>query len=214
MKHWLAKELINIHAVSLSPNEPYIWSSGIKSPIYCDNRLTLSYPALRQSIAEGLIAIIHKYYPEVDVIAGTATAGIPHAALVADRMGLPMIYVRGKSKSHGKGNQVEGTLKANQKVVIIEDLISTGGSVITVQKAIEEAGANVLGSAAIFTYGLQKGKDLLLEAGLRYETLTDYNALLEAALENKYVTSEEMTRLQQWQKNPENDSWLSLPVNE
>ncbi|WP_158737646.1 orotate phosphoribosyltransferase [Alteribacillus sp. YIM 98480] len=213
MKQWLAQELLKIEAVSLKPDEPFTWSSGIKSPIYCDNRLTLSYPPLRQRIAEGLKALIEKEYPQADVIAGTATAGIPHAALVADKMGLPMIYVRSSSKSHGKGNQIEGVLQEGAKAVIVEDLISTGGSVIKVQEALQAEKAEVLGTAAIFTYGLEKGKSMLSDANLKTHTLTDYETLLEAALEDQYITEQQYTRLEMWRKNPESENWLKASVS-
>ncbi|SDG96018.1 orotate phosphoribosyltransferase [Alteribacillus persepolensis] len=206
MKQAIAEELLKIKAVSLQPDDPFTWSSGILSPIYCDNRLTLSYPSLRQSIANELQTLIEKQYPDVEVVAGTATAGIPHAALVADKMNVPMIYVRGSSKSHGKGNQIEGVVKENQKVVIVEDLISTGGSVIGVQKALQQAGADVLGTAAIFTYGLERGKENLQAANLKTETLTDYEALIQAALSKNFVTTEQYERLEMWKKDPEN--WL------
>ena len=209
MKHRIARELLNIEAVALRPDDPFTWSSGMKSPIYCDNRLTLSYPSLRSEIRNGLVGLIKEHFPDVDVIAGTATAGIPHAALVAEQMNLPMIYVRGSSKSHGKGNQIEGKIKRRDRVVIIEDLISTGGSVIHVQKALLEVGADVLGAAAIFTYGLEKGKQLLKEADLTYYTLTDYEVLLEAARESGYITKEEEARLSLWKKNPESTDWMS-----
>ncbi|WP_240375228.1 orotate phosphoribosyltransferase [Bacillus piscicola] len=212
MQHWLAKELLDINAVTLSPDEPYTWSSGLKSPIYCDNRLTLSYPTLRQSIAEGMVAMIHKHYPEAEVIVGTATAGIAHAALVADKMGLPMAYVRSKSKSHGKENQIEGKVDAGAKAVIIEDLISTGGSVINVQEALLEQKVTVLGTAAIFTYGLEKGKQKLAAASLSYHTLTDYDNLLETARDNEYLTQQDVTRLRKWQSNPESTDWLASTV--
>lgn len=209
MKHRIARELLNIEAVALRPDDPFTWSSGMKSPIYCDNRLTLSYPSLRSEIRNGLVGLIKEHFPDVDVIAGTATAGIPHAALVAEQMNLPMIYVRGSSKSHGKGNQIEGKIKRRDRVVIIEDLISTGGSVIHVQKALLEVGADVLGAAAIFTYGLEKGKQLLKEADLTYYTLTDYEVLLEAARESGYITKEEEARLSLWKNTPESTDWMS-----
>lgn len=209
MKHHIAQQLLNIEAVALRPDKPFTWSSGMKSPIYCDNRLTLSYPSLRSDIRDGLVTLIKEHFSDVEVIAGTATAGIPHAALVAEQMNLPMIYVRGSSKSHGKGNQIEGKIKKGDRVVIIEDLISTGGSVINVQKALLEAGANVLGVAAIFTYGLEKGKQLLKEADLTYYTLTDYDVLLEAARKSGYITEEEEARLSLWKNNPESTDWMS-----
>ncbi|RKD75426.1 MULTISPECIES: orotate phosphoribosyltransferase [Sinobaca] len=209
MEHEIAKELLKIQAVSLSPAAPYTWSSGMKSPIYCDNRLTLSYPSLRTAIAEGLAEKITAHFPEADVLAGTATAGIAHAALTADKMQLPMVYVRSSSKSHGKGNQIEGQIKEGQKVVIVEDLISTGKSIIEVQRALESAGAVVLGAAAIFTYGLQKGTDQLQEAGLTVEVLTGFDALIEAAEKENYIEAADMERLKQWKQNPESEDWMS-----
>ncbi|RSL31372.1 orotate phosphoribosyltransferase [Salibacterium salarium] len=208
MREWLAKELLNIEAVSLSPNHPYTWTSGLKSPIYCDNRLTLSFPSLRKNIAEGLTKIVREKFVEADVIAGTATAGIPHAALVADLLELPMIYVRSSSKSHGKENKIEGRLQKDQNVVIIEDLISTGGSVVQVKDAVTESGATVLGAAAIFTYGLKKGQEVLSEANLDCHTLTDFGTLIETALRDDYLTNQEAERLRLWKKNPENENWL------
>ncbi|SFL59494.1 orotate phosphoribosyltransferase [Salibacterium qingdaonense] len=208
MREWLAEELLKIEAVSLSPNEPYTWTSGIKSPIYCDNRLTLSYPALRKAIAQGLADMIRRKYPQADLVAGTATAGIAHAALVADILELPMIYVRSSSKSHGKENRIEGEIQSGQKVVIVEDLISTGGSVVKVKDALLENGAEVLGTAAIFTYGLQKGEGQLQQAGLEWETLTDYGTLIETALDNDYLSGKEAGRLRLWKKDPEDESWM------
>ncbi|MFZ4450206.1 orotate phosphoribosyltransferase [Salibacterium aidingense] len=208
MKDWLANELLKIEAVSLSPNEPYTWTSGIKSPIYCDNRLTLSYPKLRKAIAQGLADMVKEHYPAAEVVAGTATAGIAHAALAADLLELPMIYVRSSSKSHGKENRIEGAVHEGQQVVIIEDLISTGGSVVKVQDALLDNGAHVLGTAAIFTYGLQKGIDVLEGAELSWETLTDYGALIETALSNEYLSREEAERLRLWKKDPEDEAWM------
>lgn len=208
MKLEIAKELLKIQAVSLSPAAPYTWSSGMKSPIYCDNRLTLSYPSLRKAIAEGLAEKITEYFPEAEVLAGTATAGIAHAALTADKMELPMVYVRSSSKSHGKGNQIEGLIKEGQKVVIVEDLISTGKSIIEVQRALEAAGAVVLGAAAIFTYGLKKGTNQLEEAGLSVEVLTGFDALVKAAEEENYIKASDMERLKKWKQNPESEDWM------
>lgn len=208
MKLEIAKELLKIQAVSLSPAAPYTWSSGMKSPIYCDNRLTLSYPSLRKAIAEGLAEKITEYFPEAEVLAGTATAGIAHAALTADKMELPMVYVRSSSKSHGKGNQIEGLIKEGQKVVIVEDLISTGKSIIEVQRALESAGAVVLGAAAIFTYGLEKGTNQLEEAGLSVEVLTGFDALVKAAEEENYIKASDMERLKKWKQNPESEDWM------
>ncbi|HCK0301794.1 TPA: orotate phosphoribosyltransferase, partial [Listeria innocua] len=175
----VAEQLLEIKAVFLKPNEPFTWASGIKSPIYCDNRLTLGFPKVRQFIAKSLADKIKENFGEVDVVAGTATAGIPHAAWVSDLLDLPMVYVRSKAKEHGKGNQIEGPLTKGQKVVVIEDLISTGGSSLKAVEALEEAGAEVLGIAAIFTYGLDKGKKLLEESNTKLVTLTNYDELIE-----------------------------------
>ncbi|RXI98072.1 orotate phosphoribosyltransferase [Anaerobacillus alkaliphilus] len=209
MKQQLANHLLEIGAVHLKPNEPFTWTSGMKSPIYCDNRLTLSYPLVRRKIAIGLEELIRTHYPEVDVIAGTATAGIAHAAWVSDNLNLPMVYVRGKAKEHGKGNQIEGLIKEGQSVVIVEDLISTGGSVITTADALRTAGANVLGVVAIFTYGLEKGKTLLAEAGLSYYTITDYLTLIDVANENELINQEDLAKLKKWRDNPSSLDWLS-----
>ncbi|MBC1544682.1 orotate phosphoribosyltransferase [Listeria cossartiae] len=200
----VAEQLLAIKAVFLKPNEPFTWASGIKSPIYCDNRLTLGFPKVRQFIAQSLAEKIKQTFGEVDVVAGTATAGIPHAAWVSDLLDLPMVYVRSKAKEHGKGNQIEGPIAKGQKVVVIEDLISTGGSSLKAVEALEEAGAEVVGIAAIFTYGLDKGKKLLEEADTKLVTLTNYDELIEVALNENYVTAEDMATLKEWKKNPEN----------
>ncbi|MBC2214322.1 orotate phosphoribosyltransferase [Listeria welshimeri] len=200
----VAEQLLEIKAVFLKPNDPFTWASGIKSPIYCDNRLTLGFPKVRQFIAESLAEKIKETFGEVDVVAGTATAGIPHAAWVSDLLNLPMVYVRSKAKEHGKGNQIEGLIAKGQKVVVIEDLISTGGSSLKVVEALEEAGAEVLGIAAIFTYGLDKGKKLLAESNTKLITLTNYDELIEVALNKDYVTAEDMATLKEWKKSPEN----------
>ncbi|MBC2183207.1 orotate phosphoribosyltransferase [Listeria sp. FSL L7-0233] len=200
----VAEQLLAIKAVFLKPNEPFTWASGIKSPIYCDNRLTLGFPKVRQFIAQSLAEKIQQTFGEVDVVAGTATAGIPHAAWVSDLLDLPMVYVRSKAKEHGKGNQIEGPIAKGQKVVVIEDLISTGGSSLKAVEALEEAGAEVVGIAAIFTYGLDKGKKLLEEADTKLVTLTNYDELIEVALNENYVTAEDMATLKEWKKNPEN----------
>lgn len=181
MKHEIAEQLLEIKAVFLQPNDPFTWSSGLKSPIYCDNRLTLSYPKVRKNIASGLAGLIKEKFPETEVVAGTATAGIPHAAWVSDLLDLPMAYVRSKAKAHGKGNQIEGKVEKGQKVVVVEDLISTGGSVITAVNSLREAGCEVLGVVAIFTYELPKGKELLGEAEITAYSLTDYTSLLDVA---------------------------------
>ncbi|WP_316568459.1 orotate phosphoribosyltransferase [Neobacillus sp. YIM B06451] len=206
MNKTIAAQLLEINAVTLRPNEPFTWTSGIKSPIYCDNRLTLSYPAIRKAIAEGLISLIHMHFPDVEVIAGTATAGIPHAAWVSADMELPMCYVRSSAKGHGKGNQIEGKVDKGQKAVIIEDLISTGGSVITAARALEEAGAEVLGVAAIFTYGLEKGKKELADAGLAAYTITDFPELAKIAADEGYIKEDELGLLMEWYKNP--SEWM------
>ncbi|RDU38513.1 orotate phosphoribosyltransferase [Neobacillus piezotolerans] len=206
MSKTIAAQLLEINAVTLRPNEPFTWTSGIKSPIYCDNRLTLSYPEVRKEIAKGLISLIHLHFPDVEVIAGTATAGIPHAAWISAAMELPMCYVRGSAKGHGKGNQIEGRVEHGQKAVIIEDLISTGGSVITAAHALREAGAEVLGVVAIFTYGLDKGKQKLAEAGLNTYTITDFPELAKIAADEGYIKEEELGLLIEWYKNP--SGWM------
>ncbi|RHH71141.1 MULTISPECIES: orotate phosphoribosyltransferase [Vagococcus] len=202
----IAKELLSIKAVSLSPNEPFTWASGIKSPIYCDNRLTMSYPDVRRLVAKGLANLIKENYPSVEVIAGTATAGIPHAAWVAEELGLPMVYIRGKSKDHGKKNQIEGRIDNGAKMVIIEDLISTGGSVIDAAQAAKREGANVLGVAAIFTYQLPSGVENFKAAGIPFDTLTNYDELIDVAIENDYISQDDRLLLQEWKKDPA--SWL------
>ncbi|EFR99709.1 orotate phosphoribosyltransferase [Listeria seeligeri] len=199
----VAEQLLEIKAVFLKPNDPFTWASGIKSPIYCDNRLTLGFPKVRQFIAAALAEKIKEDFGDVDVIAGTATAGIPHAAWVSDLLDLPMVYVRSKAKEHGKGNQIEGPISKGQKVVVIEDLISTGGSSLKAVEALEQAGAEVLGIAAIFTYGLEKGNKLLAEAGTKLVTLTNYDELIEVALTKNYVSKEDMETLKEWKQNPE-----------
>ncbi len=200
----IAKDLLEIEAVFLSPSQPFTWASGIKSPIYCDNRITMSYPKVRKEIAQGLAEKIKQEFPEVEVIAGTATAGIPHAAWVAEILDLPMVYIRSKAKAHGKGNQIEGRIFEGQKMVVIEDLISTGGSVLEAAEAAKREGADVLGVAAIFTYELPKGKANFEQAALPLITLTNYSVLIEFALENKTINEEELALLKEWKKNPEN----------
>ncbi|MBC1512879.1 orotate phosphoribosyltransferase [Listeria booriae] len=199
----VAEQLLKIKAVFLQPNDPFTWASGIKSPIYCDNRLTLGFPKTRQFIAKALAEKIKTAFPEVEVLAGTATAGIPHAAWASDILDLPMVYVRSKAKEHGKGNQIEGPITKGQKVVVIEDLISTGGSSITAVEALREAGCDVLGIAAIFTYGLEKGKTLLGAANVEVAALTNYDTLIDVALDEGYVTEGDMATLKEWNKDPE-----------
>ncbi|WP_261132729.1 orotate phosphoribosyltransferase [Bacillus sp. Marseille-Q3570] len=208
MKHQVAKYLLDIEAVSLSPNDPFTWSSGMKSPIYCDNRLIISHPEIRSKIADAFVELIKKYYPEVEVIAGTATAGIPHAALVADRMNLPMVYVRSKAKAHGKGKRIEGKLSEGSNVVVIEDLISTGGSVLNAVDAVEEDGARVLGCAAIFTYELQKGKEAFAARSLDVQTLSDFSTLVHVAAEDGTISNDSINQLNEWCNNPE--SWSNV----
>lgn len=200
----IAKDLLEIQAVFLSPNEPFTWASGLKSPIYCDNRITMSYPKVRKEIAQGLADKIKQAFPDVEVIAGTATAGIPHAAWVAEILDLPMVYIRSKAKEHGKGNQIEGRIFEGQKMVVIEDLISTGGSVLEAAEAAKKEGADVLGVAAIFTYELPAGKENFEKAGLPLFTLTNYSVLIEAALEEKYINEAELTLLKEWKEDPKN----------
>ncbi len=203
----IAKDLLDIEAIFLRPNEPFTWASGIKSPIYCDNRITMSYPTVRRAIAKGLAAVIKTTYPEVEVIAGTATAGIPHAAWVAELLDLPMVYIRSKAKEHGKGNQIEGRIQPNQKMVVIEVLLSTGGSVLEACEAAKREGADVLGVAAIFTYELPQVQENFEQADLPYVTLTNYTALIESALETGAIQESDVALLQEWRKDPA--AWLS-----
>ncbi len=210
MEKQIAKKLLEIEAVFLKPNSPFTWASGIKSPIYCDNRLTLSYPEVRTMIEQGLANIIKNKFPEAEAIFGTATAGIAHAALVADILNLPMGYARGTSKSHGRTNKIEGRVTAGQKVVVIEDLISTAGSVIEIVKNLQEAGAEVLGIVSIFTYGLQKGLDNLAKNNITNISLSNYDALIEAAIEMDYIKEEDIKKLQTFRSNPTDDSWRLL----
>jgi orotate phosphoribosyltransferase len=202
MKNLIAEKLLEINAVALKPEEPFTWASGLRSPIYCDNRLTLSYPEVRKAIAAGLKQLIEENFPGTEVIAGTATAGIPHAAWVSDLMELPMCYVRSKAKGHGKGNQIEGRAEEGQKVVVVEDLISTGGSVITAVNALKEAGCDVQGVVSIFTYGLEKGKQVFEEENIKSFSLTDFSTLIEVAISKGYVSSENQESLLLWSKDP------------
>ena len=202
----VAKDLLSIKAVTLSPEEPFTWASGIKSPIYCDNRLTISYPEVRKRIAKGIADIIRKKYPETEVIAGTATAGIPHAAWIAEELNLPMIYVRSKPKDHVRGKQIEGVLAEGQKVVLIDDLLSTGGSVLKAVDAAKNEGAAVLGVCGIFSYQLGKLDDNFKAYNLSYATLTNYTELIEVAEENDYIEEKQKEILHAWRKDPEN--WL------
>ena len=194
----LAKDLLAIQAVALRPNDYFTWTSGIKSPIYCDNRITMSYPSIRREIAAGMVEVIKEKYPAVEVIAGTATAGIPHAAWVSELLDLPMIYVRDSAKKHGKTNQIEGRVLEGQKIVIIEDLISTGLSSLKVAKALREAGAEVLGVVAIFSYELTKAHEDFLQAGVEYITLTNYPVLVKEAVDSEYIRQDDVEKLLEW----------------
>ncbi|MGV3243755.1 orotate phosphoribosyltransferase [Staphylococcus sp. 11261D007BR] len=194
----IAKSLLDIEAVSLSPNDMYTWSSGIKSPIYCDNRVTLGYPKVREAIRDGLVDLIQTHFSDVEIVSGTATAGIPHAAYISEKMNLPMNYVRSKSKSHGKQNQIEGANSKGKKVVVVEDLISTGGSSITAIDALREAGADVLGVVAIFTYGLNKAEAAFKDADAKFVTLSNYEELIEVAEQEGKVTKEDIDTLVNW----------------
>lgn len=198
----IAEQLLTIKAVSLNPTQPFTWASGIKSPIYCDNRITMSYPAIRRDIAKGLANKIKQHYPDVEVIAGTATAGIPHAAWVAELLDLSMVYIRSKAKDHGKGNQIEGRIQDHQKMVLIEDLISTGGSVLEAAQAASNEGAQVLGVAAIFTYELPIGIKKFKENQIELTTLTNYTTLIETALDKQFITAKERDSLEEWKKDP------------
>jgi orotate phosphoribosyltransferase len=208
MKKEIAKGLLSIQAVFLRPDEPFTWASGIKSPIYCDNRLTLTAPEVRTKVEEGLMAVIKEHYPECEVIMGTSTAGIAHAAIVGHMMGLPMGYVRSSAKDHGRTNKIEGKLEAGQKVVVIEDLISTGGSVLDTVEALREVGAEVLGVASIFTYGMQKGLDRMAAADVKNVSLSDLDNLVEVAAEEGYIKPEDVERLIKFRNNPSDESWM------
>lgn len=199
----IAEKLLDIDAVALRPDEPFTWTSGIKSPIYCDNRMTMSYPEVRQLIYRSFAAQIREKYGEVQVIAGTATAGIPHAAWVAEELGLPMAYVRSKPKGHGKGNQIEGKLAPGAKVIVIEDLISTGGSSIEAARAVQEAGGEVLAVLAIFSYQFPAAEKAFAEAGFLFETLSNYTVLLEVAIEKGTIRPEQIEALKAWRENPQ-----------
>lgn len=212
MREQVAKHLLEIGAVALQVQDPFTWSSGLKSPIYCDNRLTMSYPHVRKDIAQGLEGIIKKHFPDVELIAGTATGGIAPAAWVSDKLNLPMCYVRGKAKGHGKGKQVEGALKPGQKVVVIEDLISTGGSSIVSVDALREAGCIVLGIAAIFTYELAVSKLALEEAGVEAHAITTFSSLTQVASNTGAISKSDLVRLDQWRQNPTDESWYSTIV--
>ena len=204
----IAKDLLAIKAVFFRPEEPFTWASGIKSPVYCDNRLTLTAPWVRNDVEEGLKELIETYYPEAEVLMGTSTAGIAHAAITAHLMGLPMGYVRSGAKDHGRQNQIEGRLEPGQKVVVVEDLISTGGSVLEVVDVLREAGAEVLGIASIFTYGMQKGLDRLEAAHVVNHSLTNFDVIAEAAAEEGYIKPADIARLIAFRNNPSDESWI------
>ena len=204
----IAHDLLSIRAVFLRPEEPFTWASGIKSPIYCDNRLTLTAPAVRTHVEEGLKALIETYYPDAEVLMGTSTAGIAHAAITGHLMNLPMGYVRSGAKDHGRGNQIEGKIEKGQKTVVVEDLISTGGSVIEVVDALRQAGAEVLGIASIFTYGMKKGLDRLAAANVENISLCCLDALVEVAAEEGYIKKEDCAKLLQFRDNPADESWM------
>lgn len=208
MKNQIAEALLSIGAVFLRPEQPFTWASGIKSPIYCDNRLTLSAPEVRTLVEESLAATIAKEYPEAEMLMGTSTAGIAHAAITAHMMGLPMGYVRGGAKDHGRANQIEGKLEKGQKVVVVEDLISTGGSVLEVVQVLREAGAEVLGIVSIFTYGMQKGIDRLKAADVKNVSLSDLDALVKVAAAEGYIKPEQESALLKFRDNPSDESWM------
>lgn len=204
----IAKDLLEIQAVFLSPDKPFTWASGIKSPVYCDNRLTLTAPEVRTDVETGLKELIEENYPEAEVLMGTSTAGIAHAAITAHLMGLPMGYVRSGNKDHGRQNRIEGKLEKGQKVVVVEDLISTGGSVIEVVDALREAGAEVLGIVSIFTYGMKKGLERLAAADVKNVSLTNLDVLSEVAAQEGYIKSEDVNRLIAFRNNPSDESWI------
>ena len=204
----IAKDLLSIQAVFFRPEEPFTWASGIKSPVYCDNRLTLTAPAVRNDVENALAETIRREYPDVEVLMGTSTAGIAHAAIVGHIMGLPMGYVRSGSKDHGRQNQIEGRLEKGQKVVVVEDLISTGGSVIEVVNVLREAGADVLGVVSIFTYGMQKGLQRLAAANVKNVSLTNFDAIAQVAADEKYIREEDIARLIAFRNNPSDESWM------
>ncbi len=208
MSKQIAKDLLSIRAVFLRPDDPFTWASGIKSPIYCDNRLVLSDHKVRTDVETGLMEVIKENYPEVEVLMGTSTAGIAHAAIIAQMMELPMGYVRGGNKDHGRQNRIEGKLEAGQKVVVVEDLISTGGSVIDVVDALREAGADVLGIVSIFTYGMQKSVDRLASADVKNVSLTNLDTLIEAAVEENYIQPGDADRIRKFRDNPSDESWI------
>ena len=208
ISHLIAKDLLKIKAVFFRPEEPFTWASGIKSPVYCDNRLTLTAPEVRNDVENALAEIIRKEYPTVEVLMGTSTAGIAHAAITGHIMGLPMGYVRSGNKDHGRQNQIEGRLEKGQKVVVVEDLISTGGSVIEVVNVLREAGAEVLGIVSIFTYGMKKGLERLAAAGVKNVSLTTFDVIAQVAAEENYIRPEDIARLIAFRDDPSDESWI------
>ena len=208
LKELIAKDLLKIKAVFFRPEEPFTWASGIKSPVYCDNRLTLTAPEVRTDVEKGLAKLVKEYYPEAEVLMGTSTAGIAHAAITAHLLDMPMGYVRSGAKDHGRQNQIEGRLEKGQKVVVVEDLISTGGSVIEVVNVLREAGAEVLGVVSIFTYGMQKGLDRLKEADVKNVSLTDFDHIAEVAAQEGYIKPEDIKKLIAFRNNPSDESWI------
>lgn len=204
----IAKDLLGIKAVFFRPDEPFTWASGIKSPVYCDNRLTLAYPEVRTHVEEALAKTVKEFYPEVEALMGTSTAGIAHAAITAQIMGLPMGYVRSGAKDHGRQNQIEGRLEKGQKVVVVEDLISTGGSVIEVVNVLRDAGAEVLGIVSIFTYGMQKGLDRLAAAEVKNVSLTNFDVIAQIAAQEGYIAKTDVERLITFRNNPSDESWI------
>ena len=208
MKETIAKDLLKIKAVFFSPNKPFTWASSIKSPVYCDNRLTLTSPEVRNDVENALAEVVKKNYPDAEVLMGTSTAGIAHAAITAHILNMPMGYVRSGAKDHGRKNRIEGELKPGQKVVVIEDLISTGGSVIDVVEALREAGAEVIGIASIFTYGMKKGLKRLAEANVKNISLTDFDTIASVAASEGYIAKEDIERLLAFRDNPQDESWI------
>lgn len=209
MQNIIAKDLLSIKAVFLRPEEPFTWASGIKSPIYCDNRLTLSYPEVREIIESGIADVVREEYPDAQSLMGTSTAGIAHAAIAAYKLGLPMGYVRGSAKDHGRRNQIEGRVEPGMKVVVVEDLISTGGSVLECVDVLREAGAGVLGIASIFTYGMEKSRARLAEAGVKNVSLTNLDELVKVAVEEGYIKPADEARLLKFRDNPADESWMA-----
>ena len=209
MEKLIAKDLLSIGAVFFRPDEPFTWASGIKSPVYCDNRLTLTAPAVRNDVENGLAELIKANYPDAEVLMGTSTAGIAHAAITAHLLGMPMGYVRSGAKDHGRQNQIEGKLEKGQKVVVVEDLISTGGSVIEVVNVLREAGADVLGVVSIFTYGMKKGLERLADANVKNISLTNFDVIAKVASEEGYIKPEDVERLIAFRNNPSDESWIN-----